>query len=85
MYTQTSRLAEASELSRVTTTLQTVMSAELINSYIYRFDGVPHSAFDFATDCALPMLLEFLGDPSKAPADSCVADYSHTYQTTGTN
>ena len=49
-----------------------LMKKHLSNCYIYRFDGVPHSAFDNATPCVLPMFLEFLDDPSKAPDSSCM-------------
>lgn len=56
-----------------------VIKKHLNNSYIYRFDGVPHSAFDNATDCALPMVLEFLKNPTKAPDCSCVKNYKQVY------
>ena len=51
------------------------MKEHLKNCYLYRFDGVPHSAFDNATQCALAMMLEFLKDPSKAPDSSCMMNY----------
>ena len=51
------------------------MEKHLSNCYIFRFDGVPHSAFDNATECALTMILEFLKDPTKAPDSSCVENY----------
>jgi len=57
-----------------------VLKKYLNNSYIYRFDGVPHSAFDNATDCALPMILEFLKNPTKAPNSSCVENYKQVYK-----
>jgi pimeloyl-ACP methyl ester carboxylesterase len=57
-----------------------VMKRDLNNCYIYRFDGVPHSAFDNATPCALPMFLQFLNDPSKAPDSSCMKNYKQVYQ-----
>lgn len=57
------------------------MKKDLKNCYIYRFDGVPHSAFDNATACALPMFLQFLADPSKAPDSSCMQNYKQVYQT----
>ena len=60
-----------------------VMKRDLKNCYIYRFDGVPHSAFDNATPCVLPMLLQFLADPSQAPDSSCMQNYKQVYQTTG--
>jgi pimeloyl-ACP methyl ester carboxylesterase len=53
----------------------TEMRKHLNNCYIFRFDGVPHSAFDNATECVLPMLLEFLKDPTKPPDSSCVKNY----------
>ena len=53
----------------------TEMKKHLKNCYLFRFDGVPHSAFDNATACVLPMMLEFLKDPSKAPDSSCVKNY----------
>jgi pimeloyl-ACP methyl ester carboxylesterase len=53
----------------------TEMKKYLKNCYLFRFDGVPHSAFDNATACVLPMMLEFLKDPSKAPDSSCVKNY----------
>lgn len=56
-----------------------VMKKDLNNIYIYRFDGVPHSAFDNATNCALPMFLEFLKTPTKAPDSSCVKNYKQVY------
>lgn len=57
-----------------------VMKQHLTNCYIYRFDGVPHSAFDNATDCVLPMFLEFLNDPSHAPDSSCMVNYQQEYE-----
>ncbi|MCF7833073.1 MAG: alpha/beta hydrolase [Candidatus Marinimicrobia bacterium] len=57
-----------------------VMKKNLKNCYIYRFDGVPHSAFDNATECALPMILQFLHDPSKAPDSRCMENYKQDYQ-----
>ncbi len=45
------------------------------NCYHFRFDGVPHSAFNNATECVLPMMLEFLKDPVKAPDSSYVKNY----------
>lgn len=57
-----------------------VMKQDLNNCYIYRFDGVPHSAFDNATPCVLPMLLQFLNDPSKAPDSSCMENYKQVYR-----
>ena len=58
-----------------------VMKKDLKNCYIYRFDGVPHSAFDNATPCVLPMVLQFLADPSKAPDSSCMENYKQVYAT----
>jgi len=52
-----------------------VMRKYLTNCHIFRFDGVPHSAFDNAGECVLPMMLEFLKDPSTAPDGSCVDNY----------
>ena len=60
-----------------------VMKKDLKNCYVYRFDGVPHSAFDNATPCALPMLLQFLADPSKAPDSSCMENYKQVYRLPG--
>ncbi len=57
-----------------------IMKKHLSNCYIYRFDGVPHSAFDNATACVLPMFLEFLKDPTKAPDSSCMKNYKQIYQ-----
>ena len=57
-----------------------VMKQDLNNCYIYRFDGVAHSAFDNATPCVLPMLLQFLNDPSKAPDKSCMENYKQVYR-----
>jgi pimeloyl-ACP methyl ester carboxylesterase len=56
-----------------------VMRRDLNNCYIYRFDGVPHSAFDNATPCVLPMLLQFLNDPSNAPDNSCMENFKQEY------
>ena len=56
------------------------MRQDLNNCYIFRFDGVPHSAFDNATPCVLPMLLQFLDDPSKAPDNSCMENYKQVYR-----
>jgi len=61
------------------------MSTHLNNCYIYRFDGVPHSAFDNATECVLSMVLEFLDDPSKAPDSSCMDAYKQEYRIMGEN
>ena len=55
------------------------MKKHLNNCYIFRFDGVTHSAFDNATECALPMTLEFLRDPTKAPDSSCLNNYTQQY------
>jgi len=57
-----------------------VMKEDLNNCYIYRFDGVPHSAFDNALQCALPMVLQFVNDPSKAPDSSCMENYKQVYR-----
>lgn len=57
-----------------------VMKQHLTNCYIFRFDGVPHSAFDNATECVLPMFLEFLNDPSQAPDSSCMKNYTQKYK-----
>jgi pimeloyl-ACP methyl ester carboxylesterase len=56
-----------------------LMKKHLSNSHIYRFDGVPHSAFDNATSCVLPMFLEFLNDPSKAPNSSCMENFKQVF------
>lgn len=58
-----------------------VMKKHLNNCYIFRFDGVPHSAFDNATECVLPMVLEFLKDPTKAPDSSCMKNYKLEFKT----
>ncbi len=58
-----------------------VMKKHLKNCYIYRFDGIPHSVFDNATECALPMMLEFLQNPAKAPDGRCVDNYKLTLKT----
>ena len=57
-----------------------VMKQDLTNCYIHRFDGVPHSAFDNATPCALTMLLQFLNDPSRDPDNSCMENYKQVYR-----
>jgi pimeloyl-ACP methyl ester carboxylesterase len=57
-----------------------VLKKNLKNAHIFRFDGVPHSAFDNATECVLPMLMEFLQDPTKAPDSSCMGNYKQVYQ-----
>ncbi len=57
-----------------------VMKQDLNNCYIYRFDGVPHSAFDNATQCVLPMFIQFINDPSKAPDSSCMENYKQVYR-----
>ena len=57
-----------------------VMKKHLNNCYIYRFDGVPHSAFDNATECVIPMLLEFLKDPTKAPDSACVKNFKQEFK-----
>ena len=56
------------------------MKQDLNNCYIYRFDGVPHSAFDNATECVIPMLLQFLNDPTKPPDSSCRGNYKQVYR-----
>ena len=50
------------------------------NSYIYRFDGVAHSAFDNATQCVLPMMLEFLHNPDIAPNSDCMDSFEQVYK-----
>ena len=57
-----------------------VMKRALNNCYIYRIDGVPHSAFDNATQCAIPMMLQFLADPSRAPDSSCIENFKQAYK-----
>jgi len=52
-----------------------VMRKHLTNCHIFRFDGVPHSAFDNAGECVLPMMLEFLQNPEVAPDSSCMKNY----------
>ena len=56
-----------------------VLKKKYPNSYIYRFDGVPHSAFDNATSCAMPMVLEFLNDPTKAPNSDCMTNFKQVF------
>jgi len=57
-----------------------VMKQNLNNSYIYRFDGIPHSAFDNATECILPIVFQFINDPSRAPDSSCMANFKQVYR-----
>jgi pimeloyl-ACP methyl ester carboxylesterase len=57
-----------------------LMRKDLNNAYIYRFDGVPHSAFDNATPCVLPMLMQFLNDASTAPDNSCMENFKQVYR-----
>jgi pimeloyl-ACP methyl ester carboxylesterase len=57
-----------------------ILKEKYPNSHIYRFDGVPHSAFDNATSCVLPMVLEFLNNPDKAPNSDCMHDYKQIYK-----
>jgi pimeloyl-ACP methyl ester carboxylesterase len=47
------------------------MKGYLDNCYIYRFGDVTHSVADGAPECAIPMILQFLSDPSQAPDSSC--------------
>jgi len=56
-----------------------VLRKQYSNCYIYRFDGVPHSAFDNATSCVLPMILEFLNNPTQAPNSDCMANFRQKY------
>lgn len=53
----------------------------LNHCYTYRFDGVTHSVVDNAPECAFPMVLEFLSNPSKAPDSSCVGNYKQEFKT----
>jgi hypothetical protein len=64
----------------ITPKYDAVMKKHLKNCYIYRFDGVPHSAFDNATECVLPMFLEFLKDPAKAPDSACVKNFKQEFK-----
>ncbi len=57
------------------------MKEYLGNCHIYRFDGVTHSVVDNAPGCGIPMLLEFLQDPSKAPDSSCMQNLSMKFET----
>jgi len=50
------------------------MKEYLENCYIYRFGDVTHSVADGAPECAIPMILQFLSDPSQAPESSCVGE-----------
>lgn len=56
-----------------------VLKKQFTNCYVYRFDGVPHSAFDNATSCVLPMILEFLNNPSQAPSNNCMINLKQQY------
>ena len=56
-----------------------VLRKQYSNCYIYRFDGVPHSAFDNATSCVLPMILEFLNNPTKAPNSDCMTNFRQVF------
>lgn len=56
-----------------------VMKAQFKHCYHYRFDGIAHSVFDNAIECALPMLLQFLDDPSNAPDSNCMEKYKQNY------
>jgi pimeloyl-ACP methyl ester carboxylesterase len=56
-----------------------VLRKKYTNCYIYRFDGVPHSAFDNATSCVLPMILEFLNNPTKAPNSDCMTNFRQEF------
>jgi hypothetical protein len=57
-----------------------VLKKKYPNSYIYRFDGVSHSAFDNATSCVLPMILEFLNNPESPPNNDCMANFRQVYK-----
>jgi len=57
-----------------------ILKKQFINSYIYRFDGVAHSAFDNATSCVLPMFLDFLNNPNQAPQSDCIKLFKQEYQ-----
>ena len=59
----------------IPTKYDAVMKKHLNNCHIFRFDGVPHSAFDNAGECVLPMMLEFLQNPAEAPGSGCVNNY----------
>ena len=59
----------------IPTKYDTVMKKHLNNCHIFRFDAVPHSAFDNAGECVLSMTLEFLQYPAKGPESSCVKNY----------
>lgn len=56
-----------------------VLKKKYPNSYIYRFNGVPHSAFDNAKSCVLPMVLEFLNNPDSAPNSDCMSSFEQEY------
>jgi len=56
-----------------------VLRKQYPNCYIYRFNGVPHSAFDNATSCVLPMVLEFLNNPTKAPNNDCMTNFKQVF------
>ena len=57
------------------------MKEYLGNCHIFRFDGVTHSVADNAPECGIPMILEFLGNPSTAPDSSCVQERSMKFIT----
>ncbi len=57
-----------------------VLKEDLNNCYIFRFDGIPHSAFDNALECVLPMTFQFIADPSKAPDNSSMQNYKQVYK-----
>jgi len=59
------------------------MRAHLGNCHIFRFDDVTHSVADNAPECGIPMILEFLGNPSTAPDSSCVQKRSMKFITGG--
>jgi len=52
-----------------------VMRQSSDNCYLFRFDGISHSVVDSAPECALPMALAFLKDPSQAPDSSGLQNY----------
>jgi pimeloyl-ACP methyl ester carboxylesterase len=59
------------------------MKEYLENCYMFRFDGVTHSVADNAPECGIPMILEFLENPSAAPDSSCIQGRSMKFITGG--
>lgn len=58
-----------------------MMKQHYSKCYLFRFDGISHSVIDTAPECSIPMVLEFLKDPSKAPDSSCMGNYRLNFVT----